>query len=59
MITYYDEQLCSYLLTEEGKKLDERDLINLIGVMEHESKMLKVEVITCDKEYRAKMEVEE
>lgn len=37
-LTYFDEELGSYLLTEENKgdKLDERDLINIIGDLEDE-----------------------
>lgn len=34
MYTYWDEELRSYLLTEEGKKLTERDMINIIGNLE-------------------------
>jgi hypothetical protein len=35
MYTYWDEELGSYLLTEEGKKLTERGMINVIGNIEH------------------------
>lgn len=33
--TLWDEELGSYILTEEGKKLSERDMINIIGNIEH------------------------
>ena len=33
--TYWDEELGSYMLTEEGKKLSERDMINIMGILEH------------------------
>lgn len=35
-ITYYDEELGSYLLNEHYKGINERDLINYIGVLEDE-----------------------
>lgn len=34
MYTYWDEEVGSYLLTKEGKKLTERDMINVIGELE-------------------------
>ena len=33
-ITYYDNELGSFLLNERFKELTERDLINIIGIME-------------------------
>lgn len=33
--TRWDEELGSYILTEEGKKLSECDMINVIGNLEH------------------------
>ena len=39
--TRWDEELGSYILTEEGKKLSERDMINVIGNLEHR----------CDKDF--------
>lgn len=35
--TYWDEELGSYILTEEGKKLSERDMINIIGDLEYKT----------------------
>ena len=33
--TSWSEELGSYILTERGKKLSERDMINIIGDLEH------------------------
>lgn len=45
--TYWDEELGSYILTEEGKKLSERDMINIIGILEqylYETKIKSEEI---------------
>ncbi len=42
--TYWDEELGSYILTEEGKKLSHRDMVNIIGILEHETKIKNKEV---------------